>query len=76
MISGSVADSRPVFEKILESCQRLFASNEQGVLLVGEDGRLHLGGRTTAARASARERCFPLAAPTGDASGRVSASAA
>ena len=33
VISGSVADSKPVFEKILESCQRLFASSEQGVLL-------------------------------------------
>ena len=30
VISGSVADSKPVFEKILESCQRLFASSEQG----------------------------------------------
>ena len=37
VISGSVADSKPVFEKILESCQRLFASNEQGILLVGDD---------------------------------------
>ena len=52
MISGSVADSKPVFEKILESCQRLFASNEQGVLLVGEDNRLHLGAH----HGSARER--------------------
>ena len=52
MISGSVADSKPVFEKILESCQRLFASSEQGVLLVGEDGRLHLGAH----HGSARER--------------------
>ena len=43
VISGSVADTLPVFEKILHSCQRLFASSEQGILLVGEDGQLHFG---------------------------------
>jgi signal transduction histidine kinase len=59
VISGSVADSRPVFEKILESCQRLFASNEQGVLLVGEDGRLHLGAHHGSAR-ERLEKLFPL----------------
>ncbi|TKB81724.1 MAG: tetratricopeptide repeat protein, partial [Nitrospira sp.] len=39
----SVADTTPVFEKILESCQRLFATDEIGLLLVGEDGLLHMG---------------------------------
>jgi len=58
-ISGSVADSKPVFEKILESCQRLFASNEQGVLLVGEDGRLHLGAHHGSAR-ERLEQLFPI----------------
>jgi GAF domain-containing protein/HAMP domain-containing protein/anti-sigma regulatory factor (Ser/Thr protein kinase) len=42
VISSSVADSSPVFEKILESCDRLFASNEQGILLIGENGRVDL----------------------------------
>ncbi len=56
VISGSVADSGPVFEKILESCQRLFASSEQGVLLAGEDGLLHLGAH----HGSARERLQAL----------------
>jgi len=58
-ISGSVADSKPVFEKILESCQRLFASNEQGVLLVGEDNRLHLGAHHGSAR-ERLEQLFPI----------------
>jgi GAF domain-containing protein/HAMP domain-containing protein len=43
VISGSMADARPVFEKILRSCQRLFASEELGTLLVGDDGQLRLG---------------------------------
>ena len=59
VISGSVADSKPVFEKILESCQRLFASNEQGVLLVGEDNRLHLGAHHGSAR-ERLEQLFPI----------------
>ena len=56
VISGSVSDSAPVFEKILESCDRLFSSNEQGIVLLGDDGRLHLGAH----RGSARERLAPL----------------
>jgi len=64
VISGSVADSKPVFEKILESCQRLFASSEQGVLLVGEDGRMHLGAHHGSAR-ERLEKLFPLARDVG-----------
>ena len=43
VISSSVADTGPVFEKILHSCSHLFESSEQGIVLVGNDGRLHLG---------------------------------
>ncbi|HWH83661.1 MAG TPA: GAF domain-containing protein, partial [Burkholderiaceae bacterium] len=43
VISSSVEDARPVFDEILTSCARLFDSAEQGILLVGDDGRLHLG---------------------------------
>ena len=43
VISSSVADARPVFDEILASCARLFDSAEQGILLFGDDGRLHLG---------------------------------
>ena len=41
VISGSIADARPVFAKILHSCQRLFASDELVTMLVGDDGQLH-----------------------------------
>ena len=42
VISSSVADTRPVFEKILESSERLFEGLNVGVCLVGEDGAVHL----------------------------------
>jgi GAF domain-containing protein/anti-sigma regulatory factor (Ser/Thr protein kinase) len=42
VISSSVADAKPVFEKILESCERLFVGKTVGVSLVGEDGAIHL----------------------------------
>ncbi|MFO1415371.1 MAG: GAF domain-containing protein [Burkholderiales bacterium] len=38
VISSSVADAAPVFEKILDSCQRLFAADQLGVFLVSPDG--------------------------------------
>jgi hypothetical protein len=41
VISSSVANTQPVFEKILESCQRLFAAEQAGVYLV-RDGMVHL----------------------------------
>ncbi|HEY2189838.1 MAG TPA: GAF domain-containing protein, partial [Caldimonas sp.] len=56
VISGSVADSQPVFEKILESCAHLFSSSEQGILLIGDDDRVYLASH----RGSARERLAPL----------------
>ena len=40
VISSSVADTKPVFEKILESCRHLFGGDELDVLLVDEQGRL------------------------------------
>jgi GAF domain-containing protein len=52
VISSSVADAQPVFEKILDSCQRLFASSEQACCSQGEDGLLHLGAHTAGARAA------------------------
>jgi GAF domain-containing protein len=42
VISTSVADTRPVFDKILESCERLFEGHRVGITLVGEDGTVHL----------------------------------
>jgi len=41
VISSSVADTAPVFEKIVDSCQRLFASDELAILLLREDDRVY-----------------------------------
>ena len=59
VISSSVADTQPVFDKILESCQKLFESTEQGILLVGDDGQLHLGAHHGVAREKL-EALFPV----------------
>jgi signal transduction histidine kinase/CheY-like chemotaxis protein len=42
VISSSVADAKPVFEKILESGRRLFRSDEMDVLLVDDQGQLQI----------------------------------
>jgi signal transduction histidine kinase len=42
-ISGSVSDTRPVFEAILDSCQHLFATEQLGIFLVQDDGLVHVG---------------------------------
>jgi len=59
VISSSVADTTPVFEKILESCAHLFDSSEQGILLIGDDRQLHLGAHRGRTRAKL-EKLFPL----------------
>ena len=50
VISGSMADAQPVFDKILDSCARLFAGSGMGISLVGDDGLLHLGAHHGSAR--------------------------
>jgi signal transduction histidine kinase len=42
-ISNSIADTSPVFETILNSCERLFAGKMAVIDLVGDDGLVHLG---------------------------------
>ncbi|MFL6582853.1 MAG: GAF domain-containing protein [Burkholderiales bacterium] len=57
-ISSSVSDTAPVFEKILDSCQHLFATEQLGIFIVSNDKQLHIG----AWRGSALEsvvRTFP-----------------
>jgi len=39
-ISSSIADTKPVFDVILASCQRLFAGHTVGITLLSEDGML------------------------------------
>ncbi|MEJ8853377.1 GAF domain-containing protein [Variovorax robiniae] len=50
VISGSMADPRPVFDKILESCQHLFSGSQMGITLAGDDGMMHLGAHLGSAR--------------------------
>ncbi|MFO1317017.1 MAG: GAF domain-containing protein [Burkholderiales bacterium] len=41
VISSSVADAAPVFDKILQSGTHLFATEQLGIFLVGDDGHVH-----------------------------------
>ncbi|HEX7270706.1 MAG TPA: GAF domain-containing protein, partial [Casimicrobiaceae bacterium] len=41
-ISSSIADTKPVFDKILASCERLFAGKLIAIALVGEDKRVRV----------------------------------
>jgi GAF domain-containing protein/DNA-binding response OmpR family regulator len=58
-ISSSIEDTAPVFDKILESCERLFAGKVAGISLVGEDGLIRLRAYHGPGRADL-ERVFPL----------------
>jgi signal transduction histidine kinase len=44
VISSSVADTQPVFDKILDSCQRLFGGTGLGIYLIDDSGLLRMGG--------------------------------
>ncbi len=57
VISSSVADATPVFDKILASCRRLFEGDELGATLVGDDGQLHLAASLSSSGAP-RDRSF------------------
>ncbi|MGY8685754.1 GAF domain-containing protein [Bradyrhizobium sp. UFLA05-153] len=43
VISGSVADTTLVFEKILDSCEKLFATEQLGIFVMQPDGQVHAG---------------------------------
>ena len=43
VISSSVSDAKPVFDKILDSCRHIFGSDETAVLLVDDDNVVTLG---------------------------------
>ena len=59
VISSSAADTKPVFDKILESCQRLFEGRHVWINLVGEDGAVHLAAYKGADR-DAFQSIYPL----------------
>ena len=50
VISRSVADTQPVFEKILESCKHLFGGDELDVLVVDKQGMLQIAAYIGKAR--------------------------
>src|SRR4029079_12352020 len=62
VISGSVADTAPVFDKILDSCERLFAASGLGIYLVDDDGLLRKAGFRSARQKpeAAHGGTFPL----------------
>ena len=62
VISSSVADTQPVFDKILDSCERLFAATSLGIYLTDDAGMLHRAGfRSTIEKAErALGGTFPL----------------
>src|SRR5579859_1350873 len=55
VISASVADTAPVFDKILESCKKLFDSSEQGIVLVNPEGHIALAAHHGSALPTLRE---------------------
>jgi len=68
VISSSVADTQPVFEKILASCERLFAGKVAGINLVGEDGLIRVGAYHGPGREEP-EKVFPLKIDASSGSG-------
>src|SRR5207344_2209888 len=58
-ISSSIADTTPVFERILVSCERRFEGKLVQINLVGDDGLIHLGAHHGPARADS-EKILPF----------------
>jgi signal transduction histidine kinase len=67
-ISSSIADTTPVFDKILSSCERLFAGKLVQINLIGDDGMIHLGAHHGPARTQI-ERIFPFPVDESSATG-------
>jgi signal transduction histidine kinase/CheY-like chemotaxis protein len=60
VISRSVSDTAPVFDKILDSCQRLFSSDELGIFLVTDDGEHVCTGQWRGSAMDALRRVVPM----------------
>ncbi|HET7097150.1 MAG TPA: GAF domain-containing protein [Casimicrobiaceae bacterium] len=67
-ISSSIADTTPVFDRILASCERLFAGKLVQINLVGDDGLIHLGAHQGPAR-NQIEKIFPFPVDESSATG-------
>src|SRR5205085_11117339 len=63
VISSSIADTAPVFDKILESCQRLFASDQVGIFLA-DGGMVRVGHWRGGTLAQLQRRGAPPIAET------------
>jgi GAF domain-containing protein/CheY-like chemotaxis protein len=55
VIGSSVADPQPAFDKILDSCQHLFATSQLGIFLTEDDGLVHLAAWKGSALDSVRQ---------------------
>src|SRR5205085_1205733 len=53
VISGSLADTQPVFERIIDSCERLFNSTGVGMYVRADDGTLRMAACRTKTAKSA-----------------------
>ncbi|HRI17048.1 MAG TPA: GAF domain-containing protein, partial [Burkholderiaceae bacterium] len=69
-ISNSIADTRPVFDVILQSSQHLFASETVGMTLVRDDGLLDIGAYSVPGEEALR-RVFPQPLTRDTASGQA-----
>jgi GAF domain-containing protein len=58
-IGSSMADTQPVFERILDSVERLFDSRQCAVMLAAADGMMHLAARRGIG-AEAMDRFYPV----------------
>jgi signal transduction histidine kinase len=69
-ISSSIADTGPVFERILASCERLFEGRLGVINLIREDGRVHLAAYHGPGR-DKLEQIYPFPLDDTSATGRV-----
>jgi signal transduction histidine kinase len=70
VISSSVADTKPVFDAILQACERLFDGLHMGITLLGDDGTIHLAAHHgPQGDRAAFEHSFPVPLSTESGSG-------
>src|SRR5215467_5026274 len=70
VISSSITDARPVFDRIVASCERLFASKLVSITLVGDDGLIRVGAYHGRGREE-YEKVFPMPVSPDSATGRA-----
>jgi signal transduction histidine kinase len=70
VISSSIADAQPVFDRILASCEQLFAGKLVGINLMDDDGLIRAGAYHGRGREK-YEKVFPLPLSPDSGSGRA-----